>query len=195
MLLNSAVSPLALDVQCRDANGHEMSSPAIHRVYCTFKIDRGRLELNTAGAFADITLTLRVVVSESSPDVMKSFYPERSLFTTLRAENLSIEWDTKYQADFRACWKILSDFNTRFQEQIDVRDPRPPWERQIGVRELIRDLAERDHRSAYAVAAAVARRAGVPTEDVLEDVFRSVEDERSLRRGRGLTERRRGRLE
>lgn len=183
VLLNSAASPtVALDVPCRDVNGHEIGPPAVHRVYCTFKINGGKLEFNTAGAFADITLTVRVVVSESSPEVLKNYYPNRSLFTTVRVKNLAVEWDAEYRADSKACWEVLSDTNTRFQPKIGPRDPkrnpRPPWRDQIGVRELIRDLAERDHRSAYAVATQVARREGVQTEDVLEDVFRSVESER-----------------
>jgi hypothetical protein len=182
VLLNSAASPtVALDVPCRAINGHEISSPAVHRVNCTFKIDGGKLEFNTAGAFADITLTVRVVVSESSPEVMKNYYPDRSLFTTVRAENLSVEWDSEYRAASEACWKTFIDTNTKFQKKIGPRDPkrdpRPPWGDRIGVRELIRDLAERDHRSAYAVAAEVARRAGVPTEDVLDDVFRRIKGE------------------
>ena len=171
VLLNSATSPLSFDVQCRGVNGHEISPPAVHRVKCTFKIDGGKLELNTAGAFADITLTLRVVVNESSTSVMKNYYPDRSLFTTVRAENLAIEWDPEYQDALTKCWKVFADVNTKYQERSDPRDPRPAWHRQIGVHEIIRDLAERDPKSAFAVATAVARRAGLPTEDVLENVF------------------------
>jgi hypothetical protein len=172
VLLNSAASPIVLNVQCRDINGHELSPPAMHNVNCVFKVDGGKLEFYVAGALADITLAVRVVVNESSPEVMKNFYPEKSISTTVRAENLAVEWDGKYQADHKACWKTFSDVNTRFQEQerIGPRDPR----RQIEVHELIRNLAERDHRSAYAAAAEVARMSGVPTEDVLEDAFRNV---------------------
>lgn len=184
VLLNSAASPtVALDVPCRDVNGHEKSSPGVHRVNCTFKIDGGKLEFNTAGAFADITFMVRAVVSESSPEVMKNYYPVRSLFATVRVENLAVEWDSEYRADFEACWKAF--LKAKSQNKIGPRDlipdPRPPWGDQIGIRELIRDLAVRDHRSAYAVAAVLARRVGVPTEDVLEDVFGSVENERMLR--------------
>lgn len=183
VLLNSAAMPtLALDVPCRDVNGHEINPPAVHRVHCAFKIDGGKLEFNTAGAFANITLTVRVVVSESSPEVMKNYYPDRSLFTTVRVENLAVEWDSEYGADRQACRKGLLKTKAKTFEPRDlIPDPRPPWSEQIGVRELIRDLAERDHRSAYAVAAEVARRAGVPTEDVLDDVFRSVGNERGPR--------------
>src|SRR5688500_10260981 len=100
------------------------------------------------------------------PEVMKNYYPERSISTSVRSENLVVEWDGKYQADHKACWKIFSDVNTRFQEQerVGPRGPHLRFGDQIGVRELIRNLAERDHRSAYAAAAEVARRAGVPTE-------------------------------
>ena len=172
-LLKSSGS-IDLNVQGRDINGHEMSPPAIHKVTCFFRVESGKLELYVQDALADISIAVRVVVNESSPGVMKNYYPDRSISTTVRSENLAIEWDGKYQADHKACWKTFSDVNTRFQEQerVGPRDPRPRLGDQIGVRELIRNLAERDPRSAYAVAAEVARRAGVPTEDVLDDVFR-----------------------
>jgi hypothetical protein len=182
--LDTAVSPLALDVPCRGLSRHQISPPAVHTVNCTFTVDGGKLEFNTAGAFADISLTVRVVVSESSSEVLKNYYPDRTLFTTVRAENLALEWDSQFQADFKACWKTISDVNTRFKEKIGPRDPgrdpRPPWDDRIGVRELIRDLARRDLKSAYAVAAEVARRAGVPTGEVLDSVFRSIANERGV---------------
>jgi hypothetical protein len=183
VLLNSATSPVALDVQCRDVNGHEINPPAVHRVHVAFKIEGGRLEFNTAGAFAAITLGLRVAVNESSPGVMKNYYPERSLFTTVRAENLIVDWSPEYRADAQACWKKFLDLKNekKIAPRDPKRDPRPPWGEQITIRELILGLAERDHRSAYAVAAEVARRAGVPTEDVLDDVFRRPGNERAPR--------------
>jgi hypothetical protein len=175
VLLNSASTPVALDVQCREVNGHEVGPPAVHRVSCDFNIDGGRLEFNTAGEFADIALTLRVVVGESSPEVMKNYYPDRSLFTTVRAENRAIEWNAEYWADFEACLRKSLEQkleNKVGPPELPQRDDRPKWGDELVVSELIRDLAERaDHRSVYAVAAEVARRAGVPTEIVLEDVF------------------------
>ena len=56
----------------------------------------------------------------------------------------------------------------------------------IGVRVVIRDLVVRDPRAAYAVAAAVARRAGIHTEDVLEDVFAGVRSLNASNKYRGL---------
>jgi hypothetical protein len=166
-----------LSVQCRDVNGHELTAPGMHTVRCTFQIKGGRLELAVKSAFADIVLGVELIVSESSPSVMKNYYPDRSLFTNIRADNLAIEWDAEYQAASKACWKRLRDFNDRFQEQALPRpkgDPDPPFVEQIGVRELIRVLVERDPRAAYAVAAVVANRAMVPVEEVLDAVFRGV---------------------
>ncbi len=122
---------------------------------------------------------------------MKNYYPERSLFTTVRAENLAVEWYAEYWADVEACLKKFLQLkleNKVGPRELPKRDDRPSWGEQIVVRELIRDLAEReDHRSAYAVAAEVARRAGVPTENVLEDVFGSVGTERGMRRRAALS--------
>jgi hypothetical protein len=183
VLLNSAAGPtVALDVPCRDVNGHVIGSAAVHRVYCTFKLDGGKLEFNLVGAFANISLALRVVVGESSPGVMKNYYPERSLTSTVRAENLAVEWDADYESDLRACRKSLLKTKAKTFEPRDlVPDPRPPWLEQIGVRELILDLAERDQRSAYAVAAEVAKRAGVSTDTVLDDVFARFGEGRVVR--------------
>jgi hypothetical protein len=176
--LNSAAgNSVDLSVQCRDVNGHELTAPSSHTVRCAFKINGGWLELAVTSAFADIVLGVEVIVGESSTSVMKNYYPDRSLFTTVRADNLAIEWDAAYQAASTACWKRFRDFNDRFQEQTLHRskgDPDPPFVEQIGVRELIRVLVERDPRAAYAVAAVVANRAMVPIEEVLDVVFRGV---------------------
>ena len=128
-VLQFGCKPVALDVQCRDVNGHEISPPAVHRVLCTFKIDGGKLELYTVGAFADITLALRVVVSESSPGVMKNYYPDRSLFINVRAENLTVEWNSEYRDAFEACWKkfLKIKLENRVVPRDPMRDPRPPW--------------------------------------------------------------------
>ena len=69
VLLNSATSPVALDVQCREVNGHEVTPPAVHRVHCAFKIKGGKLEFNTAGEFAAITLRSGSWSVKSSPEV------------------------------------------------------------------------------------------------------------------------------
>jgi hypothetical protein len=182
VLLNTASSPVPLDVPCREVIGSEVGPIAVHRVNCTFDASGGKLELAVAGAFAAIALTVRVVVSESSPEVLKNNYPDRSLVTTVRAENVVVEWDSRYRADRQACLKaLLKTEASNYTPRDLIPDPRPPWGEQIGVRELIRDLAERDLRAAYAVAAEVARRAGLPTEDVLADVLGGSTGERGLR--------------
>jgi hypothetical protein len=171
VLLNSAESPIALDVQCRDANGHEISPPAVHRVHCTFKIDGGKLEFNTAGAFADITLTVRVVVSESSPEVMKNYYPDRSLFTTVRAENLSIKWDSGYLEDLAKCWKMFRDIDRKFSKsqpfKIPKPDPGPKFE-DLRVNVLLQQLVQKSPAVANAVIDEVANLTQISRLDVLK---------------------------
>lgn len=169
VLLNSTASPVALDVPCRDASGHEIGSPAVHRVHCTFKIEGGRLEFNTTGAFADITLTVRVVVSESSSEVMQNYYPDRSLFTSVRAENLAIEWDSHYEEDKRRCKKIFVDIDRRFSESrtspVPIPDPGPRLDdRTVAV---LQSLIQSNPAAASAAIDAVAQVAGISRLQVL----------------------------
>lgn len=174
--LDPAGSLVTISVPCRDANGHEINPPVERHVSCNFKINRGRLEFNVSDAFADITIPVRVVVNESSPEVMKNYYPERSIFTTVRIDNLEIVWDEEFRNAATDCLKAMRDANTKLKEQILVkdpkRDPRPPWEQKITLPDLIRNLAERDQHAAFEVASEVAKAVGMPTDVVLDEVFR-----------------------
>jgi hypothetical protein len=98
----------------------------------------------------------------------------------VRADNLGIEWDAEYQAAAAECWKRLRALANRFQEfvgphRVGPGDPDPPYFDQIGVRELIRVLAERDPRAARAVAAVVADKAAISIDQVLETALRNTQ--------------------
>jgi hypothetical protein len=176
--LDPAGTALSLQISCRDHAGHLMNPPALHTVQCTYRLKKGRLELSVLSAFADIVLSIEIVVGETSPSVMKNYYPDRNLWTSVRADNIGIEWDAEYQAASQACWKRLRAFSNRFQEMVVPHrgpgDPDPPYFEQIGIREIIRVLAERDPNAARAVAEVVASRAAVPIEHVLNDALRNT---------------------
>jgi hypothetical protein len=176
--LDATTNSLDLQVQCRDNTGSVINASQMHTVKCTIKVNSGRLELNVAGAFADIVLGIEVTAGESSPSVMKNYYPDRTLSTTVRADNMVIEWDGAYQEASKACWKRLQDFNDRFKEvaavgRVHIGDPDPPYFSQINVRELIRVLAERDWHSARAVARVIADRSAVSIDEVLTAAMKS----------------------
>jgi hypothetical protein len=176
--LDPVGSALSLQVSCRDNAGHLMNSSALHTVQCAYRVKSGRLELSVLSAFADIVLGIEVTVGETSPSVMKNYYPNRTLWTNVRADNLGIEWDAEYQAAAAACWKRLRGFSNRFQEMVVPHrgpgDPDPPYFEQIGIREMIRVLAERDPQAARAVAAVVADRAAMSIDHVLEAALRNT---------------------
>jgi len=150
----------------------------LHTVQCAYRVKSGRLELSVLSAFADVVLGIEVTVGETSPSVMKNYYPDRTLWTNVRSDNLGIEWDPEYQAAAADCWKRLRSFSNRFQEMVVPHrgsgDPDPPYFEQISIREIIRVLAERDPQAARAVAATVADRAAVSIEYVLEAALRNT---------------------
>ncbi|SDD73167.1 hypothetical protein SAMN05216345_11494 [Cupriavidus sp. YR651] len=175
----AAGNTLNLQVQCRDNSGHMMNAPAMHPVQCTFTVNGGRLELMIDGALADIVLGIEVTVNESSPSVMKNYYPSRTLWTTVRADNLAIEWDGEYQAAAEACWRRLKKLSNQIPELVipphgNPGDPDPPYFEKIGVRELIRVLVASDPFVARTVAGVVADRAAVSVEQVLEAALRNT---------------------
>ncbi len=176
--LDPAKSALNLQVSCRDNAGELMNPSALHTVQCNYQVKSGRLELSVLSAFADITLGIEVTVGETSPSVMKNFYPDRTLWTSVRADNLGIEWDGAYQAAAGACWKRLRSFSNQIPKFVVPHrgpgDPDPPYFEQIGIRELIRVLAERDPQAARAVAAVVADSAAVSIDHVLEAALRNT---------------------
>jgi hypothetical protein len=182
VVLDPAGNNVNLQVQCRDMTGHQMNAPSMHTVQCTYQVKSGRLELNVLGAFADIVLGLELTVGETSPSVMKNYYPDRTLFTSVRVDNLSIEWDAAYQAAAAECWKRLRKFSNQIPKFVVPHrpgpgDPDPPYFDQIRVRELIRILAERDPHGARAVASVVAERSNVSLERVLDGALRDIQRE------------------
>ncbi|MDH6244424.1 hypothetical protein [Mycobacterium sp. OTB74] len=125
--LDPAGSGVEIEVPCRDVDGHELGPPVVRRVGCQYQINGGRLELAfAANEFADINIGVRVVVGESSPEVMKNFYPERSIFTTIRVDNLEIEWDDRYQEAQLRCWKKFLDIERQFSKSLPPIPPIPP---------------------------------------------------------------------
>jgi hypothetical protein len=169
--LDPAATAVSLAVSCRTNSGHMMSPAAVHTVQCNYKLKSGRLELSVLSPFADIVLGVEITVGEASPSVMKNYYPDRTLWTSVRADNLGIEWDNQYQAAAKECWKRLRAFNDRFQERDiphHIGDPDPPYFEGIGIREVIRVLAARDPQASRAVAAVLANRSAVSVEQVLE---------------------------
>jgi hypothetical protein len=175
--LDPAKNKLDLQVPCRDNAGHLMNPPALHKVKCTYQVKSGRLELTVDGAFADINLGIEVTVGETSPSVMKNYYPDRTLWTTVRADNLSIEWDNAYQAAAEECWKRLKKFSNQIPKfrvpHGGPGDPDPPYYDHIGVREIIRLVARRDSRAARAIADAISDVTGIPVDQVLKGTART----------------------
>jgi hypothetical protein len=170
--LKSAADILKLQVMCRHVVGTQLSAPALHDIQCTFLIKSGRLELDVVGPYADIVLGIEVIVGESSPSVMKNFYPERSLSTNLRVDNLNIEWEDDFQAASQACWERLRKSYNQLPEMIiphrGIGDPDPPYFKNIDVGDLIRVLVKQDPRAAYAVAIIVAEKSGVSIDQVMQ---------------------------
>jgi hypothetical protein len=123
------------------------------------------------GAYADIGLTLRVVVSESSTEVMRNLYPDRWLVVSADCDNVELEWDDAYLAARAECLrselKAKTELLIPWEQRRPGDDVHPNWETET-LLELVRSSVRRDPRIGFAVASEVAEHTGVTTEFVLD---------------------------
>jgi hypothetical protein len=75
-------------------------------------------------------MELSVVVSESSSAVVKSGYPDKSVTTTFHVDNVTVEWDGRYQNAKIQCWRRYWERDKGFKPgQVKIKfDPRPQWQ-------------------------------------------------------------------
>lgn len=102
----------------------------------------------------NFSLSVELVIGESDPGVIKNYYPDSSIVTSLRFTTVALEWDGKYRRAEERCRKMLLDV---LRKRIPIPDlipiPDPPWER---VRERFRQLLAEEPEQAYAVVADLA---------------------------------------
>jgi hypothetical protein len=161
----------------------QFSASKVRPVSCTYTIDQGKLELNVTDAFSDIDLSVRVVVSETSPGVLKNLYPDRSAVVTAACDNIDVTWDEAYVRDRADCLRSELKDETQLKivvgEEVPFNDHRPKFDT-ISPTVLIQSLAKHDPQTAFRVAQEVAKQSGVSTELVLGEAFRGDEGARFI---------------
>jgi hypothetical protein len=112
---------------------HETSLVNAGTVNCatTFWATGNRMRLHLSSPYAGMNLELKAVVSESSREVVQNAYPDRTISTSLRIDNVGVEWDDRYQTEKLQCWRRYWHLDKGFKPgQVKLkRDPRPKWMR------------------------------------------------------------------
>jgi len=163
-----------VEVACRSLDGSQFAAPTLRTIGVTVAVMGSRPELLVDAPYADIDIPIRVEINESSPEVMRNLYPERSATLSTSIDNLEVEWDAEYLQAFENCWKKYLTDKRKVTIPIEHRAPRRdrrPQYLEVAPERLIRDLLDRDPRAAVEVAAEIAKVANLPVKTVLADAF------------------------
>ena len=104
------------------------TDPADRDVTVKYIQAQNSIQLTFDQPFAGIHATVKVIVNESSAEVLKNLYPDRSVWTGISFDNVVAEWDQSYNDDRKACAKRIKDINDHYaisQGPIRRIDPGP----------------------------------------------------------------------
>lgn len=169
--LDPAGTTIDLPLQVRGADAGQLLPPNSQTIRFRYHVAHNRLELSSSEAYAGIHVSVKVIAGESSPEVIQSLYPDRTVWTGIGFDNLEIEWDARYQDDKRRCEKIFRDIDRRFSKSrmsiVPIPDPDPGPRLDDRTVAVLQSLIQPNPAAASAAIDAVAQVAGISRLQVL----------------------------
>lgn len=167
--LDPAASQITLRLSVKLPENGKLSAPQEQDVVINYQLTQNRVRLSFNQQYSGIYISIKVMVNESSQEVLQNFYPDRTIVTGMSINNVTIEWDQAYQDAQKACGKKIADLNEHYaisEGLIPHRDPGPKWE--IHVVELIDELMQSNPAAASVVISEVARLGNVSRLEVIK---------------------------
>ena len=120
-----------------------------------YVVGADRLSLSCNPELGNFSLLIEVKSVETSPGVLKNFYEDKSVVTSVRFANATLVWDDNYKQRQKACDDALEGVNRKHIPQRRARVPKPddPF-RLRGVEALINQLADASFDFGLGVATA-----------------------------------------
>jgi hypothetical protein len=133
-LLNPAAHAITQSLHVQHSENGELSDPRAENVSFEYSVVQNVLKLTCHAPFANIHASIKVLVNESSSEVLKNLYPDRSLWTGIDIDNVEIEHDETYNEEVKECARRIKGIEDRFSisdAPIPRRvDPGPKFERE-----------------------------------------------------------------
>ena len=170
-LLHTTSSNLIFNTSVRTMVNGEQSAPFMHNVNVAYVQTQNSIRLTFADDFVDVSATIKVVVNESSVEVLQNLYPDRSVWTGISFSNVTVEWDQTYQDDQAACGRRLKDIASEYARQVSQVPPHRPDpgpEFGVNVVRLIDELMLVNPTAANAVINEVARLGNVGKLEIIK---------------------------
>jgi hypothetical protein len=113
-LLNPAGNSITQKLSVQRAESGKLSDPQAEDVAFEYALAQNVLKLTCHAPFANIQAGIKVLVSESSREVLKNLYPDRSLWTSVDIDNVEIEHDQAYNDEVKECARRIRGISDKY---------------------------------------------------------------------------------
>jgi hypothetical protein len=90
-----------------------------------YAVGADRLSMSCNPEIGNFSLLIEVKSVETSPGVMKNFYEDRTMITSVRFDNVALEWDDNYKQRQKECEDAIDAVNRKHIPQRKVGVPKP----------------------------------------------------------------------
>jgi hypothetical protein len=151
----------------------EFSSAKPENINFSYELKPGsnKLKISCNEPYSGISAIVKVLVTESSHEVLQNLYPDRSLWTGIVFNNVSIEHDQSYIDEEIACAKRIKQLNDQYAKSRKLPhlvDPGPKFG--VDVINVIDALMVSNPTAANAVINEVARLGNVGKKEVIKQL-------------------------
>jgi hypothetical protein len=170
VLLDAARNSITQSLHVQHSEKGQLSDPRAENVSFEYSVSQNVLKLTCHAPFANIYASVKVLVNETSSEVLKNLYPDRSLWTSIDIDNVEIEYDQAYSDEVKECARRIKGIDDKFSiSDIPIPrrvDPGPKFEHQTI--ELINALVLSNPVAANAAINELATLNGVGKLQVIE---------------------------
>jgi hypothetical protein len=170
-LLDPAQSQLQFKAAVRGVSQGALTDPAEQDVMIQYAASQNTLRFTCKQPYAGFYFVVKVMVNESSEDVIANLYPERSVWTGVSFDNVSVQWDQAYYDAQNTCAKRIKDINDHYsisQSPVQPRGPGPGPEFGVDTVTLVNALVASNPAVANVVINEIARLGSIGKLDVLK---------------------------
>ncbi len=172
-LLDPAKNSILLNLNVKVAEHGEFSPAKPQNITLQYDLKSGsnKMKISCDEPYSAISLIVKVLVTESSHEVLQNLYPDRSLWTGIRFNNVSIEHDQAFIDEEIACAKRIKQLNDQYaksQKPPHLVDPGPKFG--VDVINVINALVLSNPAAANAVINEVARLGNIGKKEVIRQL-------------------------
>ncbi|MEO8621889.1 MAG: hypothetical protein ABI625_12540, partial [bacterium] len=132
---------------------------AITPVALSYTVEPDRLTINCQRGVGNFSVFVEVTVVESSQEVMKNYYEDRTSVFRLRFDTVKLVWDDNYKQHVKQCQDMLAGVNEKHipQAKVGVPQPEDPFGIVGNLRGLVDEFAHVSSTVTNAVIVEVGR--------------------------------------